>query len=103
MEQPITNIQVAMSIPPQKYMAAAMEIMSQYGDVVQDALNDIKKGLMFDKKFQDEVKKEIKNQIRESVENAIKSAAKRVVWDLYRDTDIEKMIENKILETVQKN
>ena len=48
-------------------------------------------------------KKEIKNQIRESVENAIKSAARRVVWDLYRDTDIEKMIENKILETVQKN
>jgi len=102
MEQPIANIQVTMSIPPQKYMAAAMEIMSQYGDVVQDALDDIKKDLMFNKKFQDEVKNEIKNQIRESMENAIKSAARRVVWDLYRDTDIDGMIENKILETVQK-
>jgi len=101
MDQPIANIQVTMSIPPQKYMAAAMEIMSQYGDVVQDVLNDIRKDLMFDKKLQDEVKEEIKNQIRESVENAIKSAAKRVVWNLYRDTDIEEMIENKILETVQ--
>ena len=101
MDQPIANIQVTMSIPPQKYMAAAMEIMSQYGDVVQDALNDIRKDLMFDKKLQDEVKEEIKNQIRESVENAIKSAAKRVVWNLYRDADIEEMIENKILETVQ--
>ena len=47
MEQPIANIQVTMSIPPQRYVAAAMEIMSQYSDVVQDALNDIKKDLMF--------------------------------------------------------
>lgn len=67
MEQPIANIQVSMSIPPQRYMAAAMEIMSQYGDVVQDALDDIKKDLLFNKKFQDEVKNEIKNQIRESM------------------------------------
>lgn len=103
MEQPISTIQVTMSIPPQKYMAAAMEIMSQYGDVVQDALNDIKKDLMFDKKLQDEVKTEIKNQIRESVEAAIKSAARRVVWDFYPDADIKKMIENKILETMKKN
>lgn len=102
MDQPTANIQVTMSIPPQKYMAAAMEIMSQYGDVVQDALDDIKKDLMFNKKFQDEIKNEIKNQMKESMENAIKSAARSVVWDLYRDTDIEKMIENKILETMQK-
>ena len=104
MEQPIANIQVTMSIPPQKYMAAAMEIMSQYGDVVQEALDDIRKDLLFDKKFQDEVKNEIKNQIRESMENAIKSAARSVVWNLYRDkdTDIEQMIEDKILETMQK-
>jgi len=102
MEQPISTIQVTMSIPPEKYMAVATEIMSQYGDVVQDALNDIREDLMFDKKFQDEIKNEIKNHIRESMENAIKSAARRVVWDLYRDTDIEEMIENKILETVQK-
>lgn len=100
MEQPIANIQVTMSIPPQKYMAAAMEIMSQYSDVVQEALNDIKEDLMFNKKFQDEVKNEIKNQIRESLENAIKSAARSVVWDLYRNKDIEQMIENKILETM---
>ena len=102
MEQPIANIQVTMSIPPQRYVAAAMEIMSQYSDVVQDALNDIKKDLMFDKKFQDEIKTEIKNQVRESVENAIKSAARRVVWDLYRDKDIGQMIENMILETMPK-
>ena len=42
MEQPIANIQVTMSIPPQKYMATAMEIMSHYGDVVQEALNEIR-------------------------------------------------------------
>ena len=102
MEQPIANIQVTMSIPPQRYMAAAMEIMSQYGDVVQEALDDIRKDLLFNKKFQDEVKNAIKNQIRESMENAIKSAARNVVWDLYHDTDIEQMIEDKILETMQK-
>ena len=104
MNDPIANIQVTMSIPPQKYMAAAMEIMSQYGTVVEDALRDIKEDLMFNKKFQEEIKNEIKEQVRESVENAIKSAARRVVWDLYRDkdTDIEQMIENKILETMQK-
>lgn len=104
MDQPIANIQVTMSIPPQKYMAAAMEIMSQYGTVVEDALLDIKKDLMFNEKFQEEVKNEIKNQIRESVENAIKSAARRVVWDLYRnkDQDIEQMIENAILDITKK-
>ena len=104
MDEPIANIQVTMSIPPQKYMAAAMEIMSQYGTVVEDALQDIRKDLMFNEKFQEEVKNEIKNQVRESVENAIKSAARKVVWDLYcnKDADIEKMIENKILETMQK-
>lgn len=104
MDEPIANIQVTMSIPPQKYMAAAMEIMSQYGTVVEDALLDIKKDLMFNEKFQEEVKNEIKNQIRESVENAIKSAARRVVWDLYRnkDQDIEQMIENAILDITKK-
>ena len=104
MDQPIANIQVSMSIPPQRYMAAAMEIMSQYGDVVQDALNDVRNDLLFDKKFQEEVKNEIKNQVRESVENAIKSAARRVVWDLYRnkDQDIEQMIENAILDVTKK-
>lgn len=104
MDQPIANIQVLMSIPPQKYMAAAMEIMSQYGTVVEDALRDIKEDLMFNKEFQEEVKNEIKNQVRESVENAIKSAARRVVWDLYRnnDQDIEQMIENAILDVAKK-
>ena len=104
MDQPIANIQVTMSIPPQKYMAAAMEIMSQYGTVVEDALQDIKEDLMFNEKFQEEVKNEIKNQVRESVENAIKSAARRVVWDLYRnkDQDIEQMIVNAILDVTKK-
>ena len=38
-----------------------------------------------------------------SLENAIKSAARQVVWDLFRNKsiDIEQMIENAILETVQ--
>jgi Flp pilus assembly protein TadB len=104
MNEPIANIQVTMSIPPQKYMAAAMEIMSQYGTVVEDALRDIKEDLMFNRKFQEEVKIAIKEQVRESVENAIKSAARRVVWDLYRnkDQDIEQMIENAILDVTKK-
>lgn len=105
MEQPIANIQVTMSIPPQKYMAAAMEIMSQYGDVVQDALNDIKQDLLFNKIFQEEVKNVIKEQVRETIENAIKSAARNVVWDLYRgkDRQIGEMIEKAILESINES
>ena len=81
-----------------------MEVMSQYGDVVEDALREIKEDLMFNKKFQEEVKNEIKNQVRESVENAIKSAARRIVWDLYREKeqDIEKMIKNAIINVTKK-
>lgn len=103
MEQPTSHIQVTMTIPPQKYMAASMEIMSQYGNVVEEALCDIKKDLMFNKTFQAEVKNVVKQEIQESVENAIKSAARQVVWDLFRNKsiDIEQMIENAILETVQ--
>lgn len=103
MEQPTSHIQVTMTIPPQKYMAASMEIMSQYGNVVEEALGDIKKDLMFNKTFQAEIKNVIKHEIQESVENAIKSAARQVVWDLFRNKsiDIEQMIENAILETVQ--
>lgn len=102
MEQPIANIQVTMSIPPQKYVAASMEIMSQYGNVVQEALQDIKKDLMFNEEFQNEVKNTIRQQIQESVENAVKSAARQVVWDLFRDkdSDIEQMVEKALLETM---
>ena len=104
MDEPIANIQVTMSIPPQKYMAAAMEIMSQYGTVVEDALRDIKEDLMFNKKFQEEVKNEIKDHVKETVENAIRSAARKVVWDLYlnKDQDIEQMVENAILDITKK-
>jgi len=104
MNEPVANIQVTMSIPPQKYMAAAMEIMSQYGTVVEDALRDIKEDLMFNKKFQEEVKNEIKDHVKETVENAIRSAARKVVWDLYlnKDQDIEQMVENAILDITKK-
>lgn len=103
MEEPRTNIVVQMTIPPQRYMAATEDIMSQYGNVVEEAVHEIRKDLMFNKKFQDEVKNEIKAQIRESIENAIKSAAKRVVFDLYsnKSHEVENMVEKIILDTIK--
>ena len=103
-EEPRTNIEVKMTIPSQTYMAAAQEIMTGYSTVVVDALNEIKESLMFDKKFQEEVKWEIKERINDAVKSAIKSAAQRVVWDMYckNDMDIEKMVEQAILSTIKK-
>ena len=38
-QQPMANINVTMTIPSQKYMAASMKIMAEYEDVVKDALS----------------------------------------------------------------
>lgn len=104
MEEPRTNIEVRMTIPSQTYMAAAEEIMEGYSKVTSDALNEVKEALLFDRKFQEEVKNVIKNTLQEAVENAIRSAARSVVWDLYRNKsiDIEKMVKEAILSTISK-
>jgi hypothetical protein len=36
---PTTNIEVKMEIPAARYIGRTQEIMSQYGDVVEDAVN----------------------------------------------------------------
>lgn len=103
MNEPITNINVTMTIPAVKYQAAAMEIMQQYGDVVSQALEEIKSDLLFNEKFQEEVKRVIKNNIQDAVEKAIKNAATSFVWDLYgrKNIDIEKMVTDAILSTIK--
>lgn len=105
MEQPLTNIVVTMTIPPVKYQAAAMDIMSQYGDVVQQALNETREKLMFDEIFQEEVKNVIKDKIDEVMRNAIKSAAENVAWDLFyrKDSNIHCLVERAIREALQPN
>lgn len=104
METPTTNIEVRMTIPSQTYMAAAQEIMDGYSKVTSDALNEVKEALLFDKKFQEEVKNVIKDTLQGAVENAIRSAARSVVWDLYgkNSIDIEEMVRNAILSTIRK-
>lgn len=93
-----------MTIPSQTYMAAAQEIMEGYSKVTSDALNEVKEALLFDGKFQEEVKDVIKNTLQEAVENAIRLAARSVVWDLYgkNSIDIEDMVKNAILSTIRK-
>ena len=78
--------------------------MEGYSKVTSDALNEVKEALLFDRKFQEEVKNVIKNTLQEAVENAIRSAARSVVWDLYRNKsiDIEKMVKEAILSTISK-
>ena len=99
MQEPMTNINVTMTIPSQKYMAASMEIMAEYGDVVKEALDEVKTKLITDEAFKKEVKSAIKVQIHEAVEKAIKHAAERCVWELYRDVDadIDKLVQDAIL------
>ena len=94
-----------MTIPSQTYMAAAQEIMEGYSKVTSDALNEVKEALLFDRKFQEEIKNVIKNTLQESVENAIRSAARSVVWDLYgkNSIDIENMVKEAILSTISKH
>ena len=102
MDTPIANITVTMTIPPQKYMAASMEIMSQYGNVVEEALREIKEDLMSNKQFQQEVKDVIRNKIQASVECAVKKAAEQIVWETFfrNDVSIEKIVKDAILSTI---
>ena len=99
MQEPMTNINVTMTIPSQKYMAASMEIMAEYSNVVKEALDEVRDKLMTDETFKKEVKSAIKNQIQDTVEEAIKRAAERCVWELYRDVsdDVEKLVQDAIL------
>ena len=99
MQEPMTNISVTMTIPSQKYMAASMEIMAEYGDVVKEALDEVKDKLMTDETFKKEVKSAIKTQIQEAVKEAIKNAAERCIWELYRDVnaDVDKLVQDAIL------
>jgi len=101
-EEPMTNIEVKLTIPSQTYRAAAQEVMSSYSNIVVEALQEVKADLMFNEKFQEEVKSVIKDRIQDSVEAAVKAAANSVVWDLYRskDMDIQKMVEKAILSSI---
>ena len=39
-DTPTTNIEVKMEIPAARYIGRTQEIMSQYGDVVEDAMKE---------------------------------------------------------------
>lgn len=105
-EDPSARIEVRLSIPSANYMAVAQQIMSQYGVVVEDAMNEIRKDLMFNKEFQKEVKCAVKERLRDAVQVAIKEAAKRVVWETFMDVktdrNFQKVIEDSIMDVLRK-
>ena len=104
-EDPSAHIEVRLSIPAANYMAVAQQIMSQYGVVVEDAMNEIRKDLMFNEKFQEEVKYAVKERLHDAVQVAIKEAAKRVVWETFMDVktdrNIKKVIEDSIMDALR--
>ena len=105
-EDPSAHIEVRLNIPAVNYMAVAQQIMSQYGVVVEDAMNEIRKDLMFNEKFQEEVKCAVKERLHDAVQVAIKEAAKRVVWETFMDVktdrNIQKVIEDSIMDVLRK-
>ena len=105
MEEIQTNIEVRLEIPAVKFRAAAQEIMAQYGEVVKEAMDEIKKDLYFDKAFQESVKQAVKIRLDDVVHNAIKSAAEQVVWQTFMDRnatrDIQKVISDSIMSALQ--
>lgn len=104
-EDSSAHIEVRLSIPAANYMAVAQEIMSQYGVVVEDAMNEIRKDLMFNKEFQKEVKYAVKERLHDAVQVAIKEAAKQVVWETFMDVktnrNIKKVIEDSIMDALR--
>ena len=104
-DTPTTNIEVKMEIPAARYIGRTQEIMSQYGDVVEDAMKEIQKDLMFDKEFQNSIKEAVKDKITQVVKNAIKSAAEQIVWDtFYKNSNrknIERIISDSIMNVLQ--
>ena len=106
-EDTSTNIEIRLNIPAVKYMAAAQEIMSQYGEVVKTAMEEVKSDLMFNEAFQNEIKNAIKSRLNDAVQKAIKSAAERVVWDTFMNksasSNIEKVISDSIIDALTEN
>lgn len=104
-DTPTTNIEVKMEIPAARYIGRTQEIMSQYGDVVEDAMKEIQKDLMFDKEFQNSIKEAVKDKMTQVVKNAIKSAAEQIVWDaFYKNSNrknIERIISDSIMNVLQ--
>lgn len=106
-DTPTTNIEVKMEIPAARYIGRTQEIMSQYGDVVEDAMKEIQKDLMFDKEFQNSIKEAVKDKMTQVVKDAIKSAAEQIVWDVfYKNSnrkDIERIVSDSIMNVLQGN
>jgi predicted transcriptional regulator len=99
MEEPMTNINVTMTIPSQKYMAASMEVMDGYGDVVKEALEEVKERLATDERFKERVKSVVRDRLQDAVEKAVVQAAERCVRETYRNSEarIEKVVREAIL------
>ena len=104
-EDPKANIEVRLEIPASNYIAHARMIMSQYSEVVKNAMQEIQEDLMFNNAFQEEVKNAVKSRLYDAVQMAIKSAAEKVVWQTFMDRkadeNIEKVISDSIMEALK--
>lgn len=103
LEEPQANIKVELSIPPQKILGAVQQTMFKYGEIVEEAMQEVALDLNFNEEFQEKVKRVVKEEIRNSLKIAIEDAAREAVYSIYRNnrTDLNKMITNAILKLQQ--
>ena len=71
LEEPQANIKVELSIPPQKILGAVQQTMFKYGEIVEEAMQEVALDLNFNEAFQEKVKFVVKEEIKNSLKKAI--------------------------------
>ena len=99
MDEPITTINVSLSIPGQKVMAQAMDVFERYHPIVEEALAEVKEKLVFDTDFQQKVKYAVMDTVERVMKEGIEKAAKEIVTNAYFNNYEE--IKAKVNETIK--
>ena len=96
----ISNISVSLEIPSGKVYAQAMDVFDQYKPIVEEALQEARKKLLFDDAFRQEIKYLIIERVEQAMKDGIKRAAENVVRDAYYENyrDIEQKVSDFITE-----
>lgn len=99
----LSTIKVSLDIPSAKVYAQAMDVFDQYKPIVEEALEEARKKLLFDEAFREEIKQLIIDKVEEAMKNGIKNAAENVVREAYYSNykDIERKVSNLIMEKMQ--
>ena len=99
----MSNVRVTLDVPSQKVMAQAMEVFDEYQPIVQEALQEAKEKLLFDKDYQEKVKDSLSSCVEDVMRDGIKKICEKIIFEAYveKSSDIEKMVRGMVLDILK--